>query len=594
MIALFASTASGLRFRTRLLLWLMLALTAIAGLSMALAQRKISASVAREMDREFQAELAGVQTAQEVRQAALAERCRALVRRPRIHAALEDDALDLLYPSAHDELQDLLGAEIQDGPGTAGYALRARFYRFLNGDGAVIPVPAGIDAGTLAPVDEAALSLPSVPIRQQLGYLLPTAGEPKEGVAEIITVPIFSTESGAAIATLVVGFGSPDLTTGGASAVVRRGISTRGILHLSGLSPGAASEVAERLRGASEANPEGEDREQIELGGAPHLLFSKLLNPGSLYPPAHEVTICSLEPTNMRQRQVRGQILGASALLLLAGYTASHFLSRRLSAPVEKLALVSAENLASRARAEAALEQTSLELQRAARFSADASHQLKTPLTVMRAGLEELLARGDFDAEIREEISALVHQTYRLAHVVEDLLLLSRMEAGRLQLDFAPLDLRELIDGWLDDLSATPDGNDLEIQCELAGDLSILGEKRYTSMILQNLLENARKYNQPGGRIAVTVQLEPQALVLSIANTGRTIDPASQAHIFERFHRGAVAENVPGHGLGLNLARELARLHGGDLWLARSDAAWTEFCVRFRLAPAPRPAYAPA
>jgi signal transduction histidine kinase len=71
---------------------------------------------------------------------------------------------------------------------------------------------------------------------------------------------------------------------------------------------------------------------------------------------------------------------------------------------------------------------------------------------------------------------------------------------------------------------------------------------------------------------------------VAIGNTGRPIPPSAQEHIFERFHRGAVGENVPGNGIGLNLARELARLHGGDLLLARSDGDWTVFEVRFRLA----------
>jgi signal transduction histidine kinase len=73
---------------------------------------------------------------------------------------------------------------------------------------------------------------------------------------------------------------------------------------------------------------------------------------------------------------------------------------------------------------------------------------------------------------------------------------------------------------------------------------------------------------------------------LTVRNSGRPIPPESQAHIFERFHRGAVGENVPGYGLGLNLARELARLHQGDLRLLRSDADGTEFEVCFRLAAA--------
>ena len=96
-------------------------------------------------------------------------------------------------------------------------------------------------------------------------------------------------------------------------------------------------------------------------------------------------------------------------------------------------------------RAEAALETTSRELQRSARFSADASHQLKTPVTVLRSGLEELLAGRDLSPEAREEVSRLVHQTFRLASMIEDLLLLSRMDAGRLKIQFSRLDLSLLL-----------------------------------------------------------------------------------------------------------------------------------------------------
>jgi signal transduction histidine kinase len=75
-------------------------------------------------------------------------------------------------------------------------------------------------------------------------------------------------------------------------------------------------------------------------------------------------------------------------------------------------------------------------------------------------------------------------------------------------------------------------------------------------------------------------------VALAVGNTGPAIPAPAQAHIFERFHRGAAGENVPGYGLGLNLAHELARLHGGDLRLVRSDAGWTEFVVRLQPAPA--------
>jgi signal transduction histidine kinase len=124
----------------------------------------------------------------------------------------------------------------------------------------------------------------------------------------------------------------------------------------------------------------------------------------------------------------------------------------------------------------------------------------------------------------------------------------------------------------------------VKIEKEFPRGLFVGGEKRYTSLIVQNLLENARKYNRPGGRIRVAAHKTNDEVVVTIGNTGRPIGCAAQEHIFERFHRSSGGTAVSGHGLGLNLARELARLHGGDLRLVRSDDDWTEFEVRFRVA----------
>jgi signal transduction histidine kinase len=567
------------------LLAMMLVVTAVAAATLVVAQHYVASGVRAGFEREFQGEVAALRAAHDVRDAALAERCRALARRPRIHAALEDDAQDLLYPSARDEMHDAMEGWDAESREPGAYALKALYYRFLDAGGRVIRPSDANEAGELDAAGEARLGLRVLPVRPETGYIARgAAGQARTD--EVVAMPIVSTENGEVISAIVVGFsaGAP------AGAVAGSGVEA-GVWIGGGLAPQPAPRpaldgLADRIgRAVASGSPDG----SLEASclGVPYIVFFKRLNPGSLYPPAYEVLAFSLAASRERQEWLLWQILGAGALLMAAAYGASHLVALRLSRPVERLAEDSAVNLDQRHRAEAALELTSQELQRAARFSADASHQLKTPVTVLRAGLEELLAGEQVSPQAREEVSALVHQTFRLASVIEDLLLLSRMDAGRLQIQFGRVDLVPLLEAWVDDMGAIPDGPRPEVDCELPPALWIEGEKRFVSLILQNLLENARKYNRPGGRVRIAARADGAWAVLAIGNTGNPIPEASRAHIFERFHRAAMAENVPGHGIGLNLARELARLHGGDLRLARSGDDWTEFEVRFRAAGAP-------
>lgn len=569
-------------FRWQLLLAMMAVVAGVTAIAIYIANRNLAAEVSASLRREFEQRLADLHQIQEIRHAVLTERCRALARKPRIHAALEDNALDLLYPSARDELRDILAARTSD---PLANGLHAQFYRFLDSTGAVLSPPDPSEVGGLAANDEAKLALKTQPKTWQLGYLpVRPSGAESPAISEIIAVPIFSSETGEPIASLVLGF--KPLRFDDPVNSMKSGIWVEGSMHAPGVEAQAQGDLEKAVAASIVATNQNALSFQLKSAAATSLAFTTRLNPNSLYPPAYDVSIFPLAGLAARQEKLRWQILSVAALMLAAGFLASHYLARKLSKPVEELAVDSARQKAGRQQAEAALEQTSVELQRSVRFSADASHQLKTPVTVMRAGLEELLARDDLSPDLRREIDNLIHQSFRLTGVVDDLLLLSRMDAGRLILELGPVDLSLLIDGELDDLSAQPNPLNIEVESAFPKDIQIQGEKRYTTMIVRNLLENARKYNQPGGSVRVNARQGAESIDLSITNSGRPIPPPIQQLIFERFHRGAVGENVPGHGLGLNLARELARLHGGDLWLARSDADATEFIVRFRLAAA--------
>src|SRR5438445_1370302 len=566
------------RFRTRLFTAMMVIVATLTGLGFYLAQRKVTADAERNLQENFQAELSSLHKLEELRHAALADRCNTLAAKSRIHAAIEDNAIDLLYPSAKDELRDLMEGE-EPPPEQGGQSLYATFYRFLDGTGAVLKPPNPKEVGQLDPKAEAQLSLAKLPGTQQIGYLQRKVGAGRGAVAEVLAVPIFSTDTGEVISALVVGFEPFQPKEADAGAGMKSGIWVNGQLHLPSLPKSAEASLSEKIANAIADSDRAENNFRVNVDGAPQLLFYKRLNPDSLFPPAYEICVYPLADSMAQLHRLRWQIGGAAALLLLGGFVASHLVALRFSAPVKKLALDSEENRTQRQRAEAALASTAEELERSTRYSADASHQLKSPVTVLRVGIESLLAREDFKQEIYEELSALLHQTHRLTGVIDELLLLSRMDAGHLKIALTPVNLSQLIDEWLDDLGALPDSPDVNIEKEFPRGLFVTGEKRYTSLIVQNLLENARKYNRPGGRIRVSACGNGNDVVLTVGNTCRTIPPGE--NIFERFHHSSTPSAASGHGIGLNLARELARLHGGDLCLLRSENDWTEFEVRF-------------
>ncbi len=227
----------------------------------------------------------------------------------------------------------------------------------------------------------------------------------------------------------------------------------------------------------------------------------------------------------------------------------------------------------------------------AARFSADASHQLKTPLAVLRAGLDNLRARSGLTAEIRTDLETLTKQTRRLTTLTEDLLLLARMDAGRLELELAPLDLASLCRAALEDLEVPATTRGITLESEIPASLVCLGDERRVAIILQNLTENAVKYAGAGGRIRLRCTSADGAVCVNVSNTGPPIAAESREHLFDRFYRAGTGENIGGHGLGLNIARGLARAMQGEVTLVRSDSEGTEFQLRL---PAGSPGSPPA
>jgi signal transduction histidine kinase len=213
------------------------------------------------------------------------------------------------------------------------------------------------------------------------------------------------------------------------------------------------------------------------------------------------------------------------------------------------------------------------------RFSADASHHLKTPIAVLRAGVEEIIADVNCGESTQVRAEGLLHRIHHVSSVVDNLLLLSRADGGRLELSKTEFDLGEVLEGVLDDALTLAEPLDLKVEAEVPKHLPLKADRTFVAMIAQNLIENAVKYNTPGGHIRVEARAVNGGVDMTIGNTGDGIPKDRTGQIFERFYRVCGGERVPGHGLGLSIARELARAHGGDVELLRSDSSWTEMRV---------------
>ena len=132
----------------------------------------------------------------------------------------------------------------------------------------------------------------------------------------------------------------------------------------------------------------------------------------------------------------------------------------------------------------------------------------------------------------------------------------------------------------LDDARALAEPLNLTVEAEVPKHLPLNADRAFVGMIAQKLLENAIKYNAPGGRVRVTARAVNGSVELAVGNTGEGIPAERASHLFERFYRVRGDERVGGSGLGLSTARELARAHGGEIVLLRSDSTWTELSVR--------------
>ena len=235
------------------------------------------------------------------------------------------------------------------------------------------------------------------------------------------------------------------------------------------------------------------------------------------------------------------------------------------------------------------VERVEASLRSQRQFAADASHELRSPLTVL-GGFVDVLARADAgrSEEGARTLAAMRREIDRLSRLASDLLLLSQLEAGGGNLEPRPVDLGELVEDIGEAVRIIADGRRITIERD--GPLPIVADRDRLTQALMNLVDNAVRHTPANGLITLAASRDGMLAVATVANEGAPIDPRHLPHLFERFYR--IRATVPGNGLGsgpgdhaglgLPIVRAIAEASGGSVDVA-SDGALTRFAVRLPL-----------
>jgi len=313
------------------------------------------------------------------------------------------------------------------------------------------------------------------------------------------------------------------------------------------------------------------------------------------------VILHSLRAQKEMLDQVRRTFLWVIPLAIVLASAGGYILARKSLAPVvamsDRASRISAANLHERlpvhnqndelghlaSSFNQLLERVDASFERQRRFMADASHELRTPVAILRGESEVALSRNERSAEeYRESLAVLYAEAQRLTHIVEDLFTLTRADAGQYPLSPHEFYLDELVADCAHATRSLALAKGITITCDPAEELPIHADEALVRRMILNLLDNAIKYTPDGGRVTVSCRRSAEEYALDIADSGPGIPADSQLRVFERFFRVDKArtrsdDNGSGAGLGLSIARWIAEAHHGRLVLAHSDASGSAF-----------------
>jgi heavy metal sensor kinase len=214
-------------------------------------------------------------------------------------------------------------------------------------------------------------------------------------------------------------------------------------------------------------------------------------------------------------------------------------------------------------------------------FSADAAHELQTPLTILKGEIEVTLRSPRSPEEYQGVLNSSLEEIDRISSLVEGLLLLARADRGVLRLDLKPLDLQELLGEVGDQMRRLAENQAVSLDYGLTEPAVIQGDREHFKRLLVNLIDNAMKYTPAGGRVTVSLRCDGTWAHVEISDTGIGFTKDEQEQIFNRFYRAAEARSQRGGGagLGLSIAQSIAVAHGGRIEVESTPGQGSTFRV---------------
>ncbi len=219
------------------------------------------------------------------------------------------------------------------------------------------------------------------------------------------------------------------------------------------------------------------------------------------------------------------------------------------------------------------------------RFTSDVSHEMRTPLTAIKAVGEIGLREGQDEAGYREVIGSMLEEVDRLTQMIDTMLLLSRADDGTVMVARAPMDLAVLAGDVAAQLSVLAEEKEQTLRIDASGPILVEADGLILRMAIANLIDNAIRYSPNRGTIAVRVEADAAEARVEVSDTGPGIAPAHRDRLFDRFYRvdGARSRKEGGVGLGLAIAQWATQIHQGRITVVSREGAGSAFTIRLPL-----------